>query len=107
MAKGLRKNAGAGARKKRRRRLPLRELVSVSPEHDYHRGASVTYQLERVHCGKHRCRKLHGPYWYGYWTERGKTRSIYIGRTWRPAAEVAAAHEERAAAANAKRKTAQ
>ena len=33
---------------------------------------------------KERCKcaegKLHGPYWYAYWSEGGKTRSQYIGK---------------------------
>lgn len=43
-----------------------------------------TYQSERVRCGKKGCRctrgELHGPYWYAYWTEGGKTRSEYVGK---------------------------
>lgn len=34
-----------------------------------------TYRSEMVRCGKKRCKcvegKLHGPYWYAYWTEGG------------------------------------
>jgi hypothetical protein len=41
-------------------------------------------QLERVRCGKASCRcadgELHGPYWYEYWSEAGKTRSRYVGK---------------------------
>ena len=43
-----------------------------------------TYRLEGVRCGKKNCRcaegRLHGPYWYAYWTEGGKTRSQYVGK---------------------------
>jgi len=43
-----------------------------------------TYQQEMVRCGKKGCRcargELHGPYWYAYWTEGGKTRSEYVGK---------------------------
>jgi hypothetical protein len=43
-----------------------------------------TYQSEMVRCGKKGCRcsrgELHGPYWYAYWTEDGKTRSEYVGK---------------------------
>jgi hypothetical protein len=43
-----------------------------------------TYQSEMVRCGKKGCKcargELHGPYWYAYWTEGGKTRSEYIGK---------------------------
>lgn len=45
----------------------------------------MTLQLEKVNCGKATCKKCqsgpaHGPYWYAYWKEGGKTRSKYIGK---------------------------
>lgn len=52
------------------------------------RGSFVTYQRELVRCGKPRCAKLHGPYWYAYWTQGGRTRSLYIGKQLRPAHDV-------------------
>ncbi|MDQ3847740.1 MAG: hypothetical protein M3261_02150 [Thermoproteota archaeon] len=43
-----------------------------------------TYRLQGVRCGKERCKcaagELHGPYWYAYWSEQGKTRSQYVGK---------------------------
>ncbi|MGB8507709.1 MAG: DUF6788 family protein [Pyrinomonadaceae bacterium] len=43
-----------------------------------------TYRSEMVRCGKESCKcadgKLHGPYWYAYWTEGGKTKSQYVGK---------------------------
>ncbi|GCE49406.1 transcriptional regulator [Thermosporothrix hazakensis] len=45
----------------------------------------VTYRQQFTRCGKPRCRKCrdggsgHGPYWYAYWSENGKTISKYIG----------------------------
>ena len=44
-----------------------------------------TYRLELVKCGKPRCgrcaaRPAHGPYWYVYWKQDGRTRSKYIGK---------------------------
>lgn len=49
-----------------------------------HRAARKTYRLEFVRCGKKSCKcaegKLHGPYWYAYWSEGGKTMSQYIGK---------------------------
>lgn len=48
------------------------------------RVGNITYQLERVRCGKANCKctkgALHGPYWYGYWSEGGKTKSRYVGK---------------------------
>jgi len=44
------------------------------------RPGSVTYRQEWVRCGKD-CKKCpHGPYWYCYWKEDGKTRTRYIGK---------------------------
>lgn len=49
-----------------------------------HRTARKTYRLELVRCGRKTCKcvegQLHGPYWYAYWTEGGRTRSQYIGK---------------------------
>ena len=44
----------------------------------------VTYRQQYTRCGKERCRKCrdglgHGPYWYAYWSENGRTISKYIG----------------------------
>lgn len=44
------------------------------------------YKQEISLCGKERCKKCergdgHGPYWYAYWWEGGKTRKKYIGKT--------------------------
>lgn len=67
-----------------------RHVEHICPAHDRILGASVTYQLERVQCGKPRCARWHGPYWYAYWSAGGRTRSLYIGKKLRPAADVAA-----------------
>jgi hypothetical protein len=72
-----------------------RVVDHVCPTHDQLAGASVTYQLERVQCGKPKCRKWHGPYWYAYWSAGGRTRSLYIGKRLRPAADVATELVER------------
>ncbi len=43
---------------------------------------SITFRYETVRCGKENCSRCpHGPYWYAYWKEGGRTRSRYIGRT--------------------------
>lgn len=44
----------------------------------------ITYRQQYTRCGKQRCRKCregagHGPYWYAYWSEKGRTVSKYIG----------------------------
>ncbi len=53
------------------------------------KSGSMTLQLEKVNCGKATCQKCkngpsHGPYWYGYWKEGGKTKSKYIGKNLSP-----------------------
>ncbi len=43
---------------------------------------TLTYRQEHVRCGKAGCRSCpHGPYWYAYWKQDGRTRKRYIGRT--------------------------
>ncbi len=47
-----------------------------------------TYRQEYVRCGKERCKRCadgagHGPYWYAYWSEKGRTKKRYIGKTYR------------------------
>lgn len=43
---------------------------------------AITFRYETVRCGKPNCTRCpHGPYWYAYWKENGRTRSRYIGRT--------------------------
>jgi hypothetical protein len=42
---------------------------------------NVTFRQEMVRCGKDGCTTCpHGPYWYAYWREDGRTRSRYIGK---------------------------
>lgn len=42
---------------------------------------TLSYRQEHVRCGKERCTSCpHGPYWYAYWKEDGRTRKRYIGR---------------------------
>ena len=44
----------------------------------------VTYQLERVKCGKEGCKCIdaptHGPYWYAYWRVNDRQKTRYIGK---------------------------
>ncbi|MCA1568292.1 MAG: hypothetical protein LC803_22135 [Acidobacteria bacterium] len=48
------------------------------------RATHKTYRQEKVRCGKQGCKcangELHGPYWYAYWSEGGKTKSEYVGK---------------------------
>src|SRR5438128_1336739 len=44
--------------------------------------SKITYRQQFTRCGKQRCRKCkegtgHGPYWYAYWSENGRTVSKY------------------------------
>ncbi|HEY9624401.1 MAG TPA: DUF6788 family protein [Crinalium sp.] len=48
------------------------------------KAGKITYQLEKVKCGKKKCKcnkgKLHGPYWYAYSWNGKKLTSTYIGK---------------------------
>ena len=52
---------------------------------DQAKAPTKTYRQEYVRCGKEGCKKCstgpgHGPYWYAYWSEGGRTRKQYIGK---------------------------
>lgn len=40
----------------------------------------ITLQRELRSCGPGCNRCPHGPYWYAYWSQDGRTRSAYIGK---------------------------
>jgi hypothetical protein len=68
-----------------RGKLPLAEELPGEREVlDMQTTGSTTYRLEKVSCGKNCKGCPHGPYWYGYWREGGKTRSKYIGKSLLP-----------------------
>ena len=53
--------------------------------HQEHTAGGKTYRQELVKCGRPGCQKCsagagHGPYWYAYWSEGGRTRKQYIGK---------------------------
>jgi hypothetical protein len=79
--KVLHKTATRRAKPKRSKK----QIVEVLPGVDKIDGRSVTYQRELVKCGKPKCRKWHGPYWYAYWTWGKRTRTLYIGKVRRSA----------------------
>lgn len=58
-----------------------REVLARKP------GLGVSYQLEKVKCGKKVCKcargELHGPYWYAYWRDGKRVKSKYLGPTLR------------------------
>jgi hypothetical protein len=70
----IRKEVGA----KRKERSSRREVVEERSVDNR------TYRLEGIRCGKEKCKcaqgQLHGPYWYAYWSEGGKTKTQYIGK---------------------------
>lgn len=43
-----------------------------------------TYRLVLTRCGKPNCKCAtgtgHGPYWYAFWSEGGRTQSQYVGK---------------------------
>lgn len=60
--------------------LDIHDLPDRGDVLEIKRAGSITYRLEKVSCGKGCKGCPHGPYWYGYWREGGKTRSRYIGK---------------------------
>jgi len=46
---------------------------------------AYTYQQKYTRCHKAACRRCangpgHGPYWYAFWSEKGRTRARYLGK---------------------------
>lgn len=66
---------GAGKLDKKARRGPPAKPPTLAER--VPRGATLRRQY--VHCGKPRCGRRHGPYWYAFWKKDGKTRSAYVG----------------------------
>jgi hypothetical protein len=68
----------------------LHSLIEMGAHDTNHRprrnkaSGKKTYRSEMIRCGKKNCDcvegKLHGPYWYAYWTEGGRTKSQYVGK---------------------------
>jgi hypothetical protein len=59
-----------------------RDVDTAAPARMEAQIGSITFRFETVRCGKENCSRCpHGPYWYAYWKENGRTRSRYIGRT--------------------------
>ncbi|MDM7939889.1 MAG: hypothetical protein QUS07_06055 [Methanothrix sp.] len=75
--------AGLILKKEASLREPSNDQVAGREVVEERHSASMTYRLERVSCGKNCKGCPHGPYWYGYWREGGKTRSKYIGKNLR------------------------
>ena len=47
-----------------------------------HKKTKVSYRSKNIKCGKESCQTCpHGPYWYAEWTESGKRRTKYLGKT--------------------------
>ena len=65
----------------RRLQMLIRGLLLEDPP-DVKETGRVTFRQEMVRCGKDGCTRCpHGPYWYAYWREDGRTRSRYVGKT--------------------------
>lgn len=87
------------AKRDRRRRKPPRLVKQQIVGAELIEGAAVVYQLEHVQCGKAGCKctrgRPHGPYWYAYWSSKGRTRQQYIGKELRSVQQVREAKEAR------------
>ncbi len=66
--------------------VKLNEEAQPPPSTEPAKEPKITYQQEYTRCGKATCQRCgagqqgHGPYWYGYWSESGKTKKRYIGK---------------------------
>ncbi len=63
----------------------LNQSAKLRTAIDERRHGGKTYCLEHVRCGKENCKCAtgktpHGPYWYVYWSENGKTKTRYVGK---------------------------
>ena len=62
----------------KRRASPEREVIEETSRDN------KTYRLVAIRCGKENCKcvggKGHGPYWYAFWSESGRTRCQYVGK---------------------------
>jgi len=67
--------------KKKERTPPAKQILESRHGNDGRH--AITYQLELVRCGKARCERWHGPYWYAYWKTGGRTKKRYIGKHFR------------------------
>jgi hypothetical protein len=63
------------------KREPQKAGAVLEARHTRERGHGITYERKAVLCGKKGCAKLHGPYWYAFWSAGGRVRSVYIGKT--------------------------
>lgn len=67
----------------RRLQMLIRGLLALDePAGSDPPAGKVTFRRQSVRCGKEGCTRCpHGPYWYAYWREGGRSRSRYIGKT--------------------------
>ena len=63
--------------------LANKKLPAVENKYTNEHGHAVTYQLRPTLCGKPGCGRHHGPYWYAYWSQGGRLRTVYIGKAFR------------------------
>lgn len=65
-------------------RGPLPGASRRGEKSDDKRHGGKTYRQVLTRCGKPNCKcaggQRHGPYWYAYWSEGGRTRAQYVGK---------------------------
>lgn len=71
---------GPPASSSSRKALSNKRLPAIENKHTRERGHGITYELRPVLCGKPGCQRHHGPYWYAFWTQGNKVRTVYIGK---------------------------
>lgn len=68
-------------------------MLGAAKLEEWKMNGKITYHQQVSYCGKPRCRKCregigHGPYWYAYSTENGRTTRTYIGKNLPPDLQV-------------------
>ncbi len=65
----------------RRLQMLIRGLLVDDEDVPAEGPGKVCFRQEMIRCGKKGCTRCpHGPYWYAYWREGGKTKSRYVGK---------------------------
>jgi hypothetical protein len=63
----------------------MKKTTPIGNPRHFRQLPTVTFQRQRICCGKPKCKCAngtgHGPYWYAFWeTAKHKTTSRYVGK---------------------------
>jgi len=67
---------------------PPQHLVKAAYGRGLPKDAHVTFHLQMRKCGNLRCKcaygEMHGPFWYAYYRNGNRLKSMYIGKPDKP-----------------------